>query len=132
MADLGRDLARQWMAKADGDLASARILLFGEERHLDTGAYHCQQAAEKALKAFLASKDAPLQRIHDLERLISCCADHEPAFSLLMEKAAEITPYATEFRYPGETLELSDEDARMAWAISAEIVKFVKTRLSLG
>lgn len=49
-----------------------------------------------------------------------------------MEKAAEITPYATEFRYPGEILELSDEDARMAWAISAEIVEFVKARLALA
>jgi HEPN domain-containing protein len=28
-----------------------RAWLFGSERHLDTGVYHCQQAIEKALKA---------------------------------------------------------------------------------
>jgi len=34
----------------------------GDEPFLDTAVYHCQQAAEKALKAYLTLKDAPFQR----------------------------------------------------------------------
>ena len=31
--------------------------------------YHCQQAAEKALKGFLAFHDHPFRRTHDLREL---------------------------------------------------------------
>jgi HEPN domain-containing protein len=35
----------------------------------DTAIYHSQQAAEKALKGYLAFRDQPLERTHDRERL---------------------------------------------------------------
>lgn len=44
-----------WLAKADRELASARRLLDGNPPYLDTAVYHCQQAAEKALKALLTA-----------------------------------------------------------------------------
>jgi len=47
------------------DLGSAKRLISGDEPFLDTAVYHCQQAAEKALKAYLTLKDAPFQKIHD-------------------------------------------------------------------
>lgn len=46
------EIAKIWLAKASSDLATARLLITGNEQHLDTGSYHCQQAAEKAIKAF--------------------------------------------------------------------------------
>jgi HEPN domain-containing protein len=39
------ELAKVWLAKAQSDLATARLLIKGSERYLDTGSYHCQQAA---------------------------------------------------------------------------------------
>lgn len=42
---------RQWLFKARHDLRSAKRLFTDEPPILDTAAYHCQQAAEKALKA---------------------------------------------------------------------------------
>ena len=39
------ELAREWLAKAHSDLATARLLIDGQEKHFDTGSYHCQQAA---------------------------------------------------------------------------------------
>ena len=47
------------MEKARRDLASAIRLLDGEPPYLDTAVYHCQQAAEKALKGFLARRGRP-------------------------------------------------------------------------
>ena len=45
---------RQWLHKADHDLRSAVLLMSGDEEPLlDTAVYHCQQAAEKVLKAYL-------------------------------------------------------------------------------
>jgi len=42
----------------------------GEPPLLDTAVYHCQQAAEKSLKAFLALNDVPIQRVHILGMLV--------------------------------------------------------------
>ena len=41
-------VVREWLAKAERDLASALRLLDGEPPFLDTAVYHCQQAAEAA------------------------------------------------------------------------------------
>jgi len=35
-----------WLAKAASDLASVKVLIHGDEPHLDTGSFHCQQCAE--------------------------------------------------------------------------------------
>lgn len=51
------ELAEAWLAKSRSDLATARLLILGHEPYLDTGCYHCQQAAEKALKAWLTANE---------------------------------------------------------------------------
>lgn len=45
------------MSKARNDLAAAERLLEGAQPLTDIVSYHCQQAAEKALKAYLILKD---------------------------------------------------------------------------
>lgn len=39
-------IVEAWLAKANSDLSTAKILIEGNQPHLDTGSYHCQQAAE--------------------------------------------------------------------------------------
>lgn len=68
------------------------------DRH--RGVSLCQQAAEKALKAFLIEKDTPFAKTHDLDQLVALCATLDPSFSRLSEAAAVLTPYAIAFRYP--------------------------------
>jgi len=55
MDDAKRDLVHAWLIKALNDLRTARAVGNLAEGPLDTAIYHCQQAAEKALKGFLAS-----------------------------------------------------------------------------
>jgi len=54
---------RQWLLKARRDLESAKVLF--DRKLNDTSVYHCQQAAEKSLKAYLAWHKVPLIKIHD-------------------------------------------------------------------
>ena len=61
--------ARQWLAKADSDLMASQRLLDGDGP-FDAVCFHAQQAAEKALKAWLAVADAPIPRTHNLEDLL--------------------------------------------------------------
>jgi HEPN domain-containing protein len=66
----------------------------------DTAIYHCQQVAEKALKGLLAFHDQPLERTHDLERLLELATALEPALAPLETQADILNPDATAFRYP--------------------------------
>lgn len=57
MTDAKAHLVRSWMIKAQRDLASARVLAASDPPLLDTAMYHCQQAAEKAVKGYLVFCD---------------------------------------------------------------------------
>jgi HEPN domain-containing protein len=52
-----RRLVQGWLIKAQNDLATARKLAEHPNPLLDTAIYQCQQAAEKAVKAFLPSHE---------------------------------------------------------------------------
>ena len=98
MDDTRRALLRSWLTKAASDLKSARVLGSAEDAPLDTAIYHCQQTAEKAVKAFLVSKELSPEKTHDIRRFTIEAATHEPRFNEVMELVASLTPYAWEFR----------------------------------
>lgn len=77
----------QWLQKADHDLLSAERLFNGDPPLLDTAVYHCQHAAEKAIKAYLTLKDVPFENVHDLTVLVEQCKEIDSAFEQLMETA---------------------------------------------
>lgn len=64
-----REAAEGWLRKAESDLANAELCITAGTA-LDTACFHCQQAAEKALKAWLMAHDQPFPFRHDLEELI--------------------------------------------------------------
>lgn len=50
--------AGRWLAKADEDIAVAELALDHAPPLVDPAAFHCQQAAEKILKALLVAAAA--------------------------------------------------------------------------
>lgn len=123
------DLARAWMAKARSDMATARLLIHGEEKHLDTGSYHCQQAAEKALKAWLTAQEVVFPKTHSLEEILALCTPSNPAFAEFQRQCEELTPLAQEFRYPGDVAEPNSKQAGRALALAEEISAFCEKQL---
>ena len=89
-----RALLRAWWTKSCHDLAAVRLLLAAEPPALDVAVYHCQQAAEKAIKAWLLWKEVPFPKTHDLNRLLGLCAPLEPEFENLRPHAAFLNPFA--------------------------------------
>jgi HEPN domain-containing protein len=120
---------RQWLFKSKHDLRSARRLFTDEPPILDTAAYHCQQAAEKALKAFLVLHEIQFSKIHLLLPLVEQCVDVDPDFTQLREAAEALTPFATVFRYPGDVLEPEPADVVEGMAMAEMVVEFVKAKL---
>ena len=60
------EIARQWLAKAGNDLLNADNNLNSEKVPYDTVCFHCQQAAEKILKAYLVGNGREFPFSHDL------------------------------------------------------------------
>ena len=123
--------ARQWLAKADSDLTASRHLLDGGGPY-DAVCFHAQQAAEKALKAWLAIADVPIPRTHNLEDLQALCLalpQVAPASGLEALDLSDLTPFAVAARYDIEFWpERVEADAAVAIAarVYAAVARIVE------
>jgi HEPN domain-containing protein len=129
MVDAKATLVRAWMAKARSDLGTAKKLAQGPDVYLDTAIYHCQQAAEKAIKALLVQNDLRFEKTHDLEVLIARATPVAPGLSKLLDQADRLTPYAVAYRYPGEELVPTAEEFAAALAAAEEVVGCIDSLL---
>lgn len=106
---------KEWLDFAKMDLSSAKHLYETfYPRPLQIICYHCQQAAEKALKAVIVAKGKPggMPKMHDLEFLLSQMKNYVDIQEDLWDYAEALTPYGIEIRYPGGT-EVTDEQAEL-------------------
>jgi len=122
-ADL--DLTCEWLEKAQHDLEAAEVLLALPKPMPDVACFHCQQAIEKSLKAFLVYRRISFERSHLLAYVLSLCSLEEPAFEGLRTKVEPLSLYAVEARYPTGSPEPTAEDATAALSIAHEVWTFV-------
>lgn len=73
MADEKLKEIQAWFTKAANDIRGAEVDLAANPPLVEDALFHCQQAAEKAMKAFLASHDTIFRKTHDLDELASAC-----------------------------------------------------------
>ena len=66
----------EWLTKARDDLTTVGLLRVFDEYPAVVACFHCQQAVEKSLKAFLAARDIPFLYRHDLGYLLDLCRDN--------------------------------------------------------
>lgn len=69
-----------WLIKAEHDLQNAATVIEHNPMILDTACFHCQQAVEKYLKAFLIYKGVIVERTHNLFFLIDECGKQDADF----------------------------------------------------
>ncbi|MCK4342347.1 MAG: HEPN domain-containing protein [Phycisphaerae bacterium] len=110
-----------WLAKAENDLLNIRNNLAAERVPWDTVCFHAQQAAEKMLKAFLASRGQRLSRTHDLIALLAEAVAAGGPLEMLESDCRLLTPYAVLLRYPGAGEEPSESDGREAVAAAQRV-----------
>ncbi|OHB70252.1 MAG: hypothetical protein A2V70_19765 [Planctomycetes bacterium RBG_13_63_9] len=61
--------------------------------------FHCQQAAEKFLKAVLSEVGAHFQRTHNLRQLMDLLSDAGHSLPDELHDVDTLTPFGTTFRY---------------------------------
>ena len=126
MDEAKRELVQQWLKKAHHDLLSAQWLAEAPTHLLDTAIYHCQQAAEKSIKAVLVFHDQPFEKTHDVGAVLTQATSVEPSLSAVASLADRLTRYAFVFRYPSGSLEPTavefDQALRSAETIFATVL----------
>lgn len=119
---------QDWISKAETDYKAALDLARRRKDPLpEVVCFHCQQCAEKYLKAFLISRKVPFPKVHDLIALKNLCVAQDGAFELVHDLLDGLEGYDAAIRYPGEVA--TAEDAREAIAAMREIRRFVRAML---
>jgi len=116
---------KEWLQKAEQDLVAARVLLKNDPPVLEPACFHCQQAVEKALKAFLVWKGIPFEEVHNLTYLMDLCELQEPDFASLRDMAEKLSPYAVKIRYPTKSVKVTKKKAQESLVITESIWKFI-------
>ena len=134
MAEESAAEAKVWLLKAWRDLETARRCATGEPPFYDIAVYHCQQAAEKSVKAFLIHHDRPYEKTHDIEVLVDLAVEIDAAFRELADAADALTPYATRFRYPNATFAVEPQPGEYQEALqhAQTVFDFISQRLPTG
>jgi HEPN domain-containing protein len=120
---------RAWLERAEADLAAARVDLGASPPLAEDAVFHCQQAAEKGLKAFLVWHDRPFRKTHNLEELGQQCLEIDPGLRSEVDRAVPLTEYAWRYRYPGEPEPLDETEAADSLAIALALHEAVEARL---
>ncbi len=88
------------MRKAEADLAVAKKLRRANPPLFDAQCFHCQQAAEKFLKALLQEQKITIPRSHDLAALLDLVVPLYPTLKSHKRPLGTMTHFAVDFRYP--------------------------------
>lgn len=123
--EVTRQIVNGWLAKATEDLDVARHLLATQSRFFATIAFHSQQAAEKALKAYLVRHQKEFPKTHDIGRLLDLASGTDAPLAQALHGSTGLVPYAVEARYPGEYPILTEAEARQAVSIASDVLRAV-------
>ena len=119
------ELVKQWLTLADDDLRLARLTMMDTEPVYWAAAFHCQQAAEKSLKAFLAYNEYHVEKTHDIEFLVKLCMKILPEMERFIESGAALSEYAVDTRYPTARFEITEIKAEKAIEAAHSIYEFI-------
>ena len=125
--------ATRWLRQAEQDLMDASYNKDGERFNISC--FLCQQASEKAIKAFLYLKGAEDVWGHSLIDLCEDAKIFDMFFDTIKSEARQLDKYYELTRYPeflpggicSEAFSVNDGD--LAYELSGFVVGFVKERI---
>jgi HEPN domain-containing protein len=120
----------EWVGKAEGDWNAANQLnRVRKDPNYDGVCFHCQQSAEKYLKARIEEAGITFARTHDLLVLHQLVLQAEPKWLGLQPSLISLNPFAVGYRYPGLTA--TKADAKAAIKDCKEVRRVIRTAFGL-
>jgi HEPN domain-containing protein len=107
---------REWVKKAESDYGAAETLGQTSVPHHDEACVHCQQSAEKYLKALLEELGLTIPYTHVLRDLLILLLPHHASLRPLRRGLVFLTRFAVGTRYPGDNASKREARAAFRWA----------------
>lgn len=128
MNDETKEYVKQWILKANEDLLVVDKLTEFEVIATSSVCFHCQQAVEKFLKAFLIFNGIEIKKTHNIEYLLSECIDLDSEFSIIDPK--NLSDFGVDVWYSGDMYVPSEEETIEHKEIVIFVKKMVEEKLS--
>ena len=121
----------EWLNKANSDLKVVEHELNLQEKEIvkDAVCFHCQQAVEKYLKAFLIYNKVKPERTHDINHLLDQCANIDKKFTNI--EIRELSSFGVDIRYPSDFYIPDMEDVKFYYDLTKRIKELVITKLRI-
>jgi len=121
-----------WLLKADHDLGTAIVTYQHVPDYKDTIAFHCQQAIEKYLKAYLVHLDIEFRKWHNLIYLFDLISQKDKFNEEYYDKAVSVQNFSIEIRYPNEIIELTDFEIQEAISTAKEFRDLIINKIGIS
>jgi HEPN domain-containing protein len=118
------------MRKAAADEALVEKVFADSDIADEVVGYHCQQAAEKLLKARLAALAVNYPKTHNLQTLIELIEREGKPLPEELEDVDRLTPYATIYRYE-EPSQVECLDRKAALGFIRQLRAWVEAELMI-
>jgi HEPN domain-containing protein len=105
----------EWVRKAEADHDTARTMSRKRPPRHDVVCFHCQQCAEKYLKALLEELGLPVPRTHELDSILGRLLPHHATLRSVRRGMDFLTQFAVDTRYPGENATRRKAEAALRW-----------------
>lgn len=125
------EYVNNWILKANNDFKSIEHELTFPESEIitDVVCFHCQQAVEKYLKAYLVYHAIEIERTHNIKYILHQCSKIDNDFFNI--EIGELSTFGVDIRYPDEIYFPSIEEVRYYYDVTKKIRELVLTKLGL-
>lgn len=123
------ELVKEWLYKASHDLEMAQLAMEYKPKLRDSICFHCQQAVEKSLKAYLVYLDMPFQKTHSLTYLLDLIDERDNISEDVYLKIEILESYAVEIRYPDGWYEPTETETQEALNIAVDMTKYIADKI---
>lgn len=122
------EITQEWLRKAKNDVRGAEIYTrdIGEP---EEALFHCQQAIEKSMKAFIVWHDQPYIKTHGLGELAELCLSLDRSLAPLFENVESLSRWSVDGRYVHDGDPGTIEDAQAALQLAKSIIAAIRERL---
>jgi len=124
-----RKFVSSWLKKDDSDLQLAEYLLDDNAPFYEAIAFHCQQAAEKYLKAFLANHQVEFPKTHNLPELLELMGKIDKKLAKSLQPIVALNPYGVMVRYPDDIQRVDRNKADVALILALKTSETIHKKL---
>src|SRR5271155_1908416 len=110
-------MTREWVRKAEEDHKAAKQARRSKSPLHDIVCFHCQQCAEKYLKALLEELGAGIPKTHNLVALMPPPVPHHSSLRAFRRGLDYLTRFAVDTRYPGDHASKRQAVSALRWAV---------------